>query len=126
MDNNFEETELLLRAVRPGDMYWKDGHLSSAAFKDKYGLSVNRVYDQKIEEALSVMIKKFSGSIVSVSVSDCNTVFACVKYLPSKDNLYHCEIHQSETIKILNEYQAKHLANVAQILYFHSITSETT
>ena len=115
MDNQFEETELLLRAVLPVSMYWKNGKLSSAAFKDKNGLSVNRVYDQKLETAINIMKNSLRGSIVSVLVKDCNDVSACVKYLPSKNNDYHCEIHQSETIKILNEMQAKHLANVAKV-----------
>lgn len=115
MDNKFEETEMLLRAVLPATMYWKNGKLSSAAFKDKNGLSVNRVYDQNLETAITTMKSRFCGSIVSVLVKDCNDVSACVKYLPSKNNAYHCEIHQSEVIKILNETQAKHLANVAKV-----------
>lgn len=115
MDNQFEETELLLRAVLPATMYWNNGKLSSAAFKDKNGLSVNRVYDQKLETAITTMKSSLQGSIVSVLVKDCNDVSACVKYLPSKNNAYHCEIHQSKTIKMLNETQAKHLANVAKV-----------
>ena len=123
MDNKFEETELLLRAVRPSSMYWKDGKLSSAAFKDKYGLSVTRVYDQELKTAITTMKNNLQGSIVSVFVKDCHDVSACVKYLPSKTNIYHCEIHQSETIVILDETQAKHLASVAKMQSEYTITS---
>ena len=115
MDNKFKETELLLRAVRPSTMYWKNGRLSSAAFKDKNGLSVTRLYDQELEVAITTMKSNLQGSIVSVYVKDCNDISASVKYLPSKSNPYHCEIHQSDTIKVLSEVQAKHLATVAKI-----------
>ena len=117
MNNQFEDTELLLRAVLPLGMYWENGSLSSAAFKDKKGLSVDRVYDRNLEIAVTKIKTTLRGSIVSVSVGDCRDVSACVKYLPSPNNPYHCEIHHSKKEKLLDEIQAKHLASVAQIQY---------
>ena len=46
MDNTFEPSEKLYRAVYPpeiADIFWKrDGSISSAAFADPHGLSVDR------------------------------------------------------------------------------------
>lgn len=113
MDNNFDSRELLLRAVLPISLYWKDGRLSSAAFKDKNGLSVSRTYERNLNIAVESMRSFFTGDIISVSVENCNSVNACVKYLPSQTNKYHCEIHRSDTVRLLSDFQAKHLASVA-------------
>ncbi|MBR6788250.1 MAG: hypothetical protein IKM44_00370 [Clostridia bacterium] len=116
-NNQFKDTELLLRAVLPSEIYWENGSLSSAAFKDRKGLSVDRVNDRNLEIAVEKIKTTLRGSIVSVFVRDCHDVSACVKYLPSQNNPYHCEIHHSEKVKLLDEIQAKHLASVAQIQY---------
>ena len=117
MNNQFKDTELLLRAVLPSEIYWENGSLSSAAFKDRRGLSVDRVYDRNLQEAVVKMKTTLRGSIVSVFVGDCRNVSACVKYLPSQSNRYHCEIHHNKKVKLLDEVQAKYLATVAQVQY---------
>lgn len=122
MDNVFEDNEQLLRAVLPSAMFWKDNRLSSAAFKDPKGLSVDRVYKRKMESAVKKMTQSFIGSIISVKVSDCRDVQACVKYLPSK-NKYHSEIHRDESIPLLTSFQAKHLARVAVIEFSYAIST---
>lgn len=122
MDNVFEDSEQLLRAVLPSAMFWKDNRLSSAAFKDANGLSVDRVYKRKLESAVKKMTQSFIGSIVSVRVSDCREVQACVKYLPTK-NKYHSEIHRDERMRLLSSFQAKHLARVAVIEFSYTIST---
>lgn len=116
MPFEFEEMELLLRAVWPANQrpdFWRNGKLSSAAFKDKRGLSVNRVYDQSLQEAVNFIRKTLAGVIVSLTVKDCNTVQAYVKYCPSSDNKYHSEIHGSKTEIMLSDNQALSLARKA-------------
>ena len=118
MDETFDDRELLLRAVWPVDRrpdFWRNGRLSSAALKDKRGLSVNRTYDLPLENAVSLMSQKFSGLIVSISVAACKAVDAYVKYCPSHDNIYHTEIHSSPTEVVLNDTQAFLLARQARI-----------
>ena len=63
------------------------------------------------------MKKVFSGCIVSLSVQECREVDAVVKYLPSRDNEYHSEIHSSDTVVLLNKSQRFHLAEVANKEY---------
>ena len=101
MDATFSDKESLLRAVYPParkPIFWQNGKLSSAAFKDKKGLS-----------------QRFVGFIVYVTVSDCKKVNAYVKYCPSSNNKYHSEIHGSEKSVELNNIQAFILARSAKI-----------
>lgn len=118
MDGTFDERELLLRAVWPSNRrpdFWENGRLSSAALKDKRGLSVNRTYDQSIKDAVQLMSQQFSGLVVSISVAACNAVDAYIKYCPSQENKYHSEIHGSTTEVMLNDVQALLLARHAKI-----------
>lgn len=115
MDANFALTELLLRVVRPDDVYWKeDGTLSSAAFKDPNGLSVNRTGDNTLSEAVEIMrATPLVGTIVYVTVPECHDVDATIIYAPKEGNDYHSEIHRSPDIVLLNKRQAKQLAKCA-------------
>lgn len=118
MDETFDEKELLLRAVWPESRrpdFWVNGRLSSAALKDRRGLSVNRTANRPINEAVHEMAGKFGGLIVSFSVAACNSADAYVKYCPSTENMYHSEIHGSPTEVMLSDVQALILARSAKI-----------
>ncbi len=116
MDENFKSDESLYRAVLPKDMFWKkDGTLSSAAFFDKKGLSVDRGYYRPDIEVVDFMHEILNGSIVSFKVEECNQVNAKVKYLPSRNNKYHSEVHGKETKELSNK-QRKYLATHAKIV----------
>ncbi len=120
MDNTFLPNEKLYRAVYPPDlasMFWRDdGSLSSAAFADPKGFSVDRGDFRPDSAVVSEMSKRFTGRIISLYVKNCNDVGACVRYLPSKNNLYHSEIHGSETKVLLSKSQRYQLARKARIL----------
>ena len=120
MDERFNEDEKLYRAVYPpeiNDMFWKrDGSLSSAAFADPKGLSVDRGYYRRDEDVISIMRKRFTGKIVCVYVGNCDEISAVVKYLPSSSNKYHSEIHGSESVILLSKSQRRHLAEKAAII----------
>lgn len=118
MDNHFDDDEYLLRAVYPESKrpeFWKNGRLSSAALKDKRGLSVDRTFDREKEDAVYSMRQRFCGHIVSFSVPDCISADAYLKYCPSDSNPYHSEIHGSETQVELDDIQALKLARSAVI-----------
>lgn len=120
MDEIFDENEALLRAVLPASRrpdFWRNGRLSSAALKDKNGLSVDRTYDRAIGDSVAVMVQRLAGFIVSVTVDNCNKVQACIRYKPSKTNPYHSEIHGSNSEVMLNDIQALTLARSAKIEY---------
>lgn len=117
MTDIFLDDEKLYRAVRPIDMFWKeDGTLSSAAFQDSNGLSVDRGNYREDREAKRRLLMNLHGTVVMFSVKDCNDVTAIVKYLPTEDNEYHSEVHKSVTEKKLTKSQQRHLAKVAKII----------
>ena len=120
MDETFSEQELLLRAVYPATRrpnFWNNGRLSSAALKDKRGLSVERTYDRTVKDATLSMSRRFQGLIVSITVPACNAVQAYIKYCPSQNSPYHSEIHGSQTQVELSDTQALLLARSATIQF---------
>lgn len=120
MTEHFDYNECLYRAVYPPEkvaMYWKEnGQISSAAFKDKRGLSVERAGGRAENRILQYMKLIFEGIIVSINVADCRSCNAVVKYMPSKRSNYHSEIHGTEDRIVLSPSQCKYLANAARIL----------
>ena len=120
MDNTFNNTEKLYRAVYPpevADIFWKkDGSISSAAFADPKGLSVDRGNYRPDAEVLESLRKKFNGHIISLYVKNCVDTGAVVIYSPSKTNPYHSEIHGNEKTILLSKSQRRFLAQKAVIL----------
>lgn len=119
MTEQFDEYEILYRAVYPPDimpMYWKEnGEISSAVFKDKKGLSVERAGGRTKENVIEDMRVFFYGSIISVLVNDCFSCNAVLRYLPTKRSKYHSEIHGSNEKKQLSQSQCKYLAKKAKL-----------
>lgn len=122
MDKDFTENEKLYRAVYPpeiSEIFWrKDGTVSSAAFADPRGLSVDRAMGRLDCEVVESMHKKFKGRIISLFVRDCWEVEAVVKYFPSISNIYHSEIHGGDTVPLLSKHQRKALADRAVVVAF--------
>lgn len=120
MDEHFDNTEKLYRAVYPpevADIFWKkDGSVSSAAFADPKGFSVERGDHREDVIVLDSMRRRFSGHIISLYVKNCVDTGAVVKYLPSKKDKYHSEIHGSESVRLLSKSQRRYLAGKAVIL----------
>ncbi len=120
MDNTFLNTEKLYRAVYPpgvADIYWKiDGSLSSAAFADPRGLSVDRGDYREDQEVVDDMRLRFSGHIISLFVKNCFDAGAIVRYLPSRSNKYHSEIHGNDETPLLSKSQRRALARSAVVI----------
>lgn len=124
MNSKFSEKESLLRAVYPANRrpdFWNNGRLSSAALKDKKGLSVESTYKRTAKEAAFSMAKRFHGFIVSFTVPDCQAVHAYLRYCPSKNSPYHSEIHGSETQVELSDRQAFLLARSATVQFVPTV-----
>ena len=118
MDSKFDESESLVRAVYPESQrpdFWENGRLSSAALKDKRGLSVTRTYDRSVKNTVEWMTLHFKGAMVAITVRACTVVQAYVKYCPSKTNEYHSEIHGSQEKIELSDFQAFYLARQATL-----------
>ena len=121
MDRRFEAGEKLYRAVYPpsvAELFWKEnGQISSAAFADKRGLSVDRGYGRSDSEAVSCMLERLQGRIVSLTVGQCRDTGAEVLYLPSAANPYHSEIHGDKNTPALSKLQRRRLALCAVLVY---------
>ena len=119
MTEQFDIYERLYRAVYPPEimpMFWKEnGEISSAVFKDKRGLSVERAGDRSEDNVLYDMRLFFYGTIISILVRDCCECKAVLKYLPTRRSIYHSEIHGEENRVLLSQSQCKHLAKSAKI-----------
>ena len=122
LPEQFNDDELLLRAVLPYPRFWNNGKLSSAALKDSRGLSVDRTYDRTLEDSIAYMLQHLTGSVVTFTLPNCRAVNAVVKYCPT-NNIYHSEIHGSENRITLSGSQAKELALCAVVRYDMSVTS---
>lgn len=113
----FNPDEPLFRAVKPTNIYWKDdGTVSSAAFKDSQGASVDRLGDRLESDAVNALHHNMPTSgIISVTYQNCLDVNAVVQYKPKDTNLYHSEIHGSNTKVKLTSSQCKNLIKKALI-----------
>jgi len=117
MDNHFDGSEALYRAVIPSSSYIKeDGSISSGAFKDKKGLSVDRGNYRSDREVVDAMKHRLGGRIAKFSAQDCYDVEAVPKYLPEENDEYHSEIHKSDTEIRLSNKQAKYLSKIAKFV----------
>lgn len=124
LPKEFHPDERLLRAVFPANKhpeFWKNGRLSSAALKDKKGLSVERTYTRSVDESVRYMLTHLSGNVVSLTQDSCKSVSAIILYLPTC-NLYHCEIHGGKDRKVLSPSQAHAIARSAELVYSITIT----
>ena len=117
MDSTFRNEEKLFRAVYPPEvveMFRRfDGRVSSAAFADPKGLSVDREGDRTVKQVVSSLNDRFSGRIIYVRVKNCLEAGASVKYLPSAKNPYHSEIHGNDSVVLLSKSQRRFLASRA-------------
>ena len=124
MNNTFSEKESLYRAVYPpeiNNIYWKDeNHVSSAAFLDKKGLSVERGNFRLEKDVVKEMNKSFIGKIVSVTAGICFRIKAIVVYKPTKRSIYHSEIHGDEKRVILSPAQRRFLSMNCKIIKFEA------
>lgn len=117
MNEIFEPTEKLLRAVLPNDVFWRnDGTLTSAAFKDHNGLSVDRLFNRSLQEGVDFIKSHLNGKVVWVTYQTCIDASAVVKYLPVQDNEFHSEIHRSNDTIELSKGQARQIARSATII----------
>ena len=123
IDQNFtDEQELLFRAVwspevKPNlwlSMEGEKPRLSSAAFTDPRGCSVDRQANRSVKESVAFMKKRLHGLIFAVDVKTCMDVKAIIATLPSATNPYHCEIIKSKEHRQLDSLQALALARNAK------------
>lgn len=122
---DFYDSEKLYRAVLPDGIYVKmDGSITSAAFKDSKGLSVDRKMHRDNSKCINFMLghidQKYlqsGGRIVSVTYSQIKEGDLLLKYSPLDDgsNDFHSEIHMNTSKAQLSSSKARFLANNCKI-----------
>lgn len=121
MDNIFHEEEKLYRLIIPKNWYFEEDRISSAAFKDSKGLSVDRDGDRKDIEIINSFFSRFNNenieAIACIDVKTCIDLNTYLKYAPTDDNIYHSEIHDSINRITLSPSKAKKLADKCSIPY---------
>lgn len=130
----FDDDERLCRAVfHPSNICYikENGKFSSAVFKSKNGLSVDRSANRNNREIVGEFIKRKSihdySAFALITVSICRFCTrddldpAKIVYKPLDENKYHTEIYRNYDNKrkigeSLTDGQAKYLANNAILL----------
>lgn len=108
---NLKPNEKLYRAVLPTKIFLKeDGSISSGAFKDKFGLSVDVQMNRVNNIAVNFIRELRNGIIVSVTSENCKEKNIHYVYCPLEENEYHSELHRDRNTKVLTGSQAKYLA----------------
>ena len=119
MDDNFDSEEKLYRGVHS---FWikEDDTISSAAFKDSNGISVDRDGGRDEQSCINRMIGALPqiagvGRLTTGEVVDCGAI---PKYLPVEGNEFHSEIHDSaEQVQIKSGSKSRKLASKCQIVF---------
>lgn len=113
--------EHLLRAVKPWKRFWKKdaGKVSTAAFKEKdgKGFSVDRDGNREFKEIIQTFEKRFGNDsgIITLLAEQCRAI---PTYLIAKAefNIYHAEIHNSETEIMLTTEKCEKLSHIASVI----------
>ena len=113
--NMIEQHEALLRSIFPQDLLWDGARNkpSSAAFKDANGCSVDRTGDRTLPDSINYLKKRFkkNPAVAVLPKTTCDEIRVAVKYTPSKNNIYHTEIHDSEEVIQISAYKLKLLSD---------------
>lgn len=112
--DEFVPDELLFRAVPEIQWVAAENRVSSAAFKDSGGVSVDRQFERPEEDCVKLMLsrEKFKNAkaIVKVTVRDCIENNAKPVYSPTEDNEFHSEIHRIDGTITLSQGVANKLS----------------
>ena len=119
MDERFALNECLYRGLHP--MWIEDDNtVSSAAFKDSGGVSVDRDggrCQQECVDRLLEAIPQLAG-VCKLSVGDVEACDAITVYRPLSDNEYHSEIHDFVgQVQIKSKSKAKKLSSKSRIVF---------
>lgn len=127
MTESFDPNEILYRGLHK--MWIEDDNtVSSAAFKDSCGISVDRDGGRNEQECIDRLLKalpKLEG-VCKLSCGDVSNCDAITVYCPMPDNEFHCEIHDSaEQIQIKSKAKSRKLASKSQIVYINEVQTQS-
>lgn len=119
MDETFAPDEQLYRGLHS---IWleDDNSISSAAFKDSNGVSVDRDGGRAEHDCIDRLVDNLPqiagvGRLSCQDVADCG---ALPVYLPVEGNDYHSEIHDSaDQVPIKSKSKSRKLASKCQVVF---------
>lgn len=102
LPEEIDDEEFLFRGVVKNNWDFVNNRISSAAFKDNFGASVDRDGGRTDEECIKkqLSLKNFFA-ICKVTAKNVRVNNAIVKYLPIPGNIFHSEIHDSQNVPLL-------------------------
>jgi len=121
LDQNIGDDEKLYRRViiNPNNWDEEENRPSSAVFKDSNGTSVDRAGERTEQQVIDNFKNNYDlKAIVNVKAGFCresNTYPIYTPYPPATENIYHAEIHDSNTEKQISKSKARKLAKNAEI-----------
>lgn len=116
----FDDDENLFRGIITNPNFWKsETNLpSSAAFKDTYGVSVDRQSGRSIEESTSFLTDRFDLKAV-VHFTHLESIgYGAVAHEDAKeDNPYHCLLKREDGTLVLTDSVARKLSKNCKVCY---------
>lgn len=112
------DNEFLYRGI--DSIHWdsEKGHISSAAFKNKNGVSVDRDGGRTEQECVRQLISKRAFAVIGkLLAGNVRLLPAAVVYNPTPDNKYHSEIHSSNEKVELTDRQARSLSRNSAVIF---------
>ena len=124
VNNEVSNNEWLYRLVLNKPNYWKENEnrVSSAAFKDSKGVSVDRDGERpesKIIEELNHRFIEKIGGIVKIQAGFCRNSGAIPLSKPEVDNVYHCIIIGKESVELTNSIARQLSKNAITVMPFN-------
>lgn len=104
----------------------EDNTVSSAAFKDSGGVSVDRDGGRNEQECIDALINALPQieGVCKLTCGDVEDCKALPVYLPVPNNEYHSEIHDSAgQVQIKSKAKSRKLAGKSQIVFKKDNTS---
>ncbi|MFH6603443.1 hypothetical protein ACEZ3G_08140 [Maribacter algicola] len=112
------DEEFLFRGVLKINWNNRENRISSSAFKDSQGCSVDRCnFRNHNDVANSIFVKKDFFTVAKIQTLNVRSVPTKVKYLPVEDNPYHSEIHDEENRIQLRPSKAKKISKQVEIIH---------
>lgn len=117
LDDVINDNEWLYRGVVEANWDYSQNRPSSATFKDSNGASVDRDAGRLNSECISTLNqRKPFKAICRVLTSSVRNLNAIAQYLPTDENIYHSEIHDSANRIPLKSSKATNLRNNSEIM----------
>ena len=112
------DEEYLYRGVSIQQWDYQNNRITSAAYKDSLGVSVDRSADREESNCISRLLQmKPFVAVGRLLVGFVREEKLLVRYKPTEENSYHSEIHQSEDRIELTTGQARSLSRHSIVVY---------